>query len=102
MPQRGYGLQPRVAASATLGKECALVQPRRGCVVPQREMQKGRNRAAVEILFLLVPRVAEAATQGWRPKPRWGINPVAILINEATGSTSELIAGGCRKSTARK
>jgi len=25
MPQRGYGLQPRVAASATLGKESDLV-----------------------------------------------------------------------------
>ena len=25
MPQRGYGRQPRVAASATLGKESALV-----------------------------------------------------------------------------
>ena len=25
MPQRGYGLQPRVAASATLGKESDLI-----------------------------------------------------------------------------
>jgi len=33
MPQRGYGLQPRVAASATLGKESELCpQPQRGCV----------------------------------------------------------------------
>jgi hypothetical protein len=31
MPQRGYGLQPRVAASATLGKESDLA-PNRNAV----------------------------------------------------------------------
>jgi hypothetical protein len=32
MPQRGYGLQPRVAASATLGKESDLVLNRNAVV----------------------------------------------------------------------
>jgi len=33
MPQRGYGLQPRVAVTATLGRESDLwLQPQRGCI----------------------------------------------------------------------
>ena len=30
----------------------------------------------LKFLFLLVPRVAEAATLGWRPSPRWGIDEI--------------------------
>jgi len=47
MPQRGFGLQPRVAASATLGKGGDLVL----------------NRNAVASALCI------AATLGW---PRWG------------------------------
>ena len=67
MPQRGIGLQPRVAASATLGKESDLVLNRNAVASALCLLRKRRNRVAVEISFLLVPRVAEAATLGWRP-----------------------------------
>jgi hypothetical protein len=68
MPQRGYVLQPRVAASATLGGESDLVLNRNAvasalCIFSEER----RNRVAVEISLLLIPRVAEAATLGWRP-----------------------------------
>jgi len=69
MPQRGYGLQPRVAASATLGKESDLVLNRNAVAsalcISLRENDATALR--LEFLFLLVPRVAEAATLGWRP-----------------------------------
>ena len=75
MPQRGYGLQPRVAASATLGKESHLALNRNAVAsalcIPFRENDATALR--LKFLFLLVPRVAEAATLGWRPQPRWGI-----------------------------
>ena len=50
MPQRGYGLQPRVAASATLGTSKKRNFNRNGVAsFSQREMHKaGRNRVAVE------------------------------------------------------
>jgi len=66
MPQRGYGLQPRVAASATLGtSKKKKFQPHRGCVVfSERNAQSRRNRVAVEGKMLSLPRVAEAATLG--------------------------------------
>jgi hypothetical protein len=30
--------------------------------------------------FFTLPRVAEAATLGWRPMPRWGITEKLIVI----------------------
>jgi len=50
MPQRGYGLQPRVAASTTLGtSKKRNSQPQRGCVVfSERNAQSRLNRVAVE------------------------------------------------------
>jgi len=49
MPQRGYDLQPRVAASATLGTSEKKFQPQRGCVVfSERNVLGRRNRVAVE------------------------------------------------------
>jgi hypothetical protein len=68
MPQRGYGLQPRVAASATLGKESDLVL-NRNAVAAALCIAFWENDATalrLKFLFLLVPRVAEAATLGWR------------------------------------
>ena len=57
MPQRGYGLQPRVAASATLGKESFV----------HFSLRKRRNRVAVEISFLTSSQGSRTATLGWRP-----------------------------------
>ena len=52
MPQRGYGLQPRVAASATLGKESDLVLNRNAVASAVHFfLRKRRNRVAVEISF---------------------------------------------------
>jgi hypothetical protein len=50
MPQRGYGLQPRVAASATLGTSKKRDFNRNAVAsFSQREMDKSRhNRVAVE------------------------------------------------------
>ena len=50
MPQRGYGLQPRVAASATLGtSKKRNFNRNRGCdVFSERNAQSRRNRFAVE------------------------------------------------------
>jgi hypothetical protein len=48
VPQRGYVLQPRVAASATLGKRMICPQPQRGCGrLVQVLVENGRNRVAV-------------------------------------------------------
>ena len=48
MPQRGYGLQPRVAASATLGKESDLALTRYRVVVltslPRGSSKPNRRR----------------------------------------------------------
>ena len=68
MPQRGIGLQPRVAASATLGKQSDFVLNRNAvasalCVT----LSEDATALRLKFLFLLVPRVAEAATLGWRP-----------------------------------
>ena len=81
MPQRGYGLQPRVAASATLGKEAILSSTAtrlRLCAFLSEKNDATALR--LEFLFLLVPRVAEAATLGCRPMPRWGITENVYLI----------------------
>ena len=71
MPQRGYGLQPRVAASATLEtNKKRNSQPRLVGVVSfsQKEMHKADATALrLRIRSLSLPRVAEAATLGWRP-----------------------------------
>ena len=58
MPQRGYDLQPNVAASATLGNgEENNSQPQRGCVICIGEIRSSRNRVAVE---------------SSKSQPRWG------------------------------
>ena len=66
MPQRGYGLQPRVAASATLGKEGDLVLNRNAvasawCIFP------GENDATalrLKFLFLLVSQSSRSGNPG--------------------------------------
>jgi len=67
-PQRGYGLQPRVAASATLGKESGLLL-NRTAVASALSVSLKNDATALRLKFLLflVPRVAEAATLGWKP-----------------------------------
>ena len=74
MPQRGYGLQPRVAASATLGTGKKGNFNRNAVASSsQRKMHKADATALrLRTRSLSLPRVAEAATLGWRPLPRWG------------------------------
>ena len=74
MPQRGYGLQPRVAASATLGTSKKEFQPRLVGVASfsQTEMRKADATALrLKAKSLSLPRVAETATLGWRSLPVW-------------------------------
>jgi len=68
MPQRGIGLQPRVAASATLGTSKKRNSNRNAVAsfFSERNAQR-RNRVAVEDKIASLPRVAEAATLGCRP-----------------------------------
>jgi len=75
MPQRGYGLQPRVAASATLGTSKNRNFNRNAVAsFSQKEMHKADATALwLKTSSLSLPRVAEAATLGWRPLPLWGI-----------------------------
>ena len=85
MPQRGYGLQPRVAASATLG----TIKKRnfnRNAVASfsQREMHKADATALrLRTRSLSLLRVAEAATLGWRPLRRWGITEQSQRAGQA-------------------
>ena len=74
LPQRGYGLQPRVAAWATLGTNKKRNFNRNAVAsCSQREMYKADPAALrLRTRSLSLPRVAEAATLGWRPMPRWG------------------------------
>jgi len=68
MPQRGYALKPRVAASVTLGKENDS-SFNRNAVAPAGRFLVRKNDATalrLRIIVLPVPRVAEAATLGWR------------------------------------
>jgi hypothetical protein len=69
MPPRGYDPQPRVAASATLGTSKKRNFNRNAVAsLSQREIHKADATALrfrTRLLFL--PRVAEAATLGWRP-----------------------------------
>jgi hypothetical protein len=69
MPQRGYGLQPRVAASATLGTSRKRDINRNAVATfSQKEMQKADATALrLRARSVSLPRVAEAATLGWRP-----------------------------------
>jgi len=69
MPQRGYGLQPRVAASATLGTSKKRNFNRNAVAsFSQRENATSRrNRVAVEGKIFSLPRVAETATLGCGP-----------------------------------
>jgi hypothetical protein len=69
MPQRGYGLQPRVDASATLGTS-KIRNFNRNAVASFS--QGGMHKADATALRLRarplsLPRVAEAATLGSRP-----------------------------------
>jgi len=79
MPQRGIGLQPRVAAWATLGKKTIFLL-NRNAVVSHCLLRKRRNRVAVEILL--------TGTQGSR-SGNPGLKVVAPLgINENLGPPS--------------
>ena len=69
VPQRGYGLQPRVAASATLGTSKKNFNRNAVASFSQREMHKADATALRLRTRSLLPRVAEAATLGWRPYP---------------------------------
>jgi len=54
-PQRGSGLQPRVAASATWVKSFMDPQRQGGCAVLD-SLRKWRNRFAVDYFFIRDPR----------------------------------------------
>ena len=64
-PTGAIGLQPRVAASATLGQETILASTatrlRRLCAFLA---ENDATALRLRILFYLVPRVTEAATLG--------------------------------------
>jgi len=63
MPRRGNGLQPRVAASATLGKESNLVL-NRNAVAPACRTFLGENDAtALRLKFLFLP-VSQGSRSG--------------------------------------
>jgi hypothetical protein len=66
MPQRSNGLQPRVAASATLGKESNLVVNRNAVASAwvHFSWRNRRNRVAVEISFLLVSQGSRSGNPG--------------------------------------
>jgi hypothetical protein len=64
MSQRDYGLQPRVAASATLGK---LVRKEISTATRLRHfLQEECNKQTQ-------PRCGRGQDRGWRPLSRWGI-----------------------------
>jgi len=65
MPQRGYGLQPRVAASATLGTSKKRNFNRNAVASSERVTHKADATALrLSTKSLCLPRVAEAATLG--------------------------------------
>ncbi|MDX6383524.1 MAG: hypothetical protein QOK48_1097 [Blastocatellia bacterium] len=61
MPQRGNGLQPRVAASATLGKECDLVLNRNAVASAFCILLYQNDATALRLKSLFLP-----STQGSR------------------------------------
>jgi hypothetical protein len=91
MPQQSYGLQPRVAASATLGSS-EKRNFKRNAVVPfsQKEMHKAdATTFAVEARSLSLPRVAEVEKQltenlRERKSPGDPKRPEAPLRNQAS------------------
>jgi len=66
MPQRGYGLQPRVAASATLGtsKKRNLNRNAVASFSPKRNTQSRRNRVAVEGKIAVVTQGSRSGNPG--------------------------------------
>jgi len=52
MPQRGYGLRPRVAASATLGKESDLVLNRNAVASAFVHFCRESDATALRLKFL--------------------------------------------------
>jgi len=67
MPQRGYGLQPRVAASATLGasKKEISTATRLRRFLRKENAQSRRNRVAVEGKIVFFTQGCQSATLGW-------------------------------------
>jgi len=66
MPQRGFVLQPRVAASATLGKwKKKDFQPQRGCVILIRNAAD-RRKTALRLIHKMGrgPRIAQSGNPG--------------------------------------
>jgi hypothetical protein len=67
MPQRGYALQPNVAASATLGNGARIgSQPQRGCVICIGEIHK-EGATALRLNDPIVPfsQGSRAMRQPW-------------------------------------
>jgi hypothetical protein len=68
MPQRGYGLQPKVAASAALGTVKRNFNRDAVASFSQKQTHKADATALrLRTRSLSLPRVDEAATLGWRP-----------------------------------
>jgi hypothetical protein len=96
MPQRGYGLQPRVAASATLGKESDLVLNRkRGCVgfVPF-SLRKRCNRVAVEISFLTSSQGSRSGNPGLEAVAPLGHHRELIVVRTFKAKADRLFDKG--------
>jgi hypothetical protein len=65
MPQRGYGLQPRVAASATLGKEKRFASTAtRLRLLLHFSLRTRRNRVAVDFSFLTSSQGSRSGNPG--------------------------------------
>ena len=65
MPQRGNGLQPRVAASATLGRGSNLVLNRNAVASAVRLfLRKRRNRVAVETFTFTTSQSSRSGNPG--------------------------------------
>jgi len=77
MPQRGNGLQPKGCRYPGNSKKRII---NRNAVASfasfsQKDMHKANATALrLRTRLLSLPRVAEAATLGWRPLPPWGIH----------------------------
>ena len=71
-PQSGYALQPRVAASATLGRK--WFEPSTARRLRRISLDEEMAQPPCGWIFICIhdPRVAEAATLGWRTQRRCG------------------------------
>lgn len=64
MPRRGSVVEPRVAASATLGKKSKRIQPQRGCEILINMPHLSATALRLKHKIGRVPRVAQSGNPG--------------------------------------